>query len=305
MKNILEGIFSHKINELDLDQLGQIAVTKNPAEQLKAAMDPNVNVRVMLFQNPNLVDDVWETLAEDKESLVRSIVAKETPVQDAIQKLLKDEDNIVRASLAENPMLSVKDREILAQDGALTVRAAVARAKNLPDSVLQILRKDNNPIIKNELEKRKDIQQNMLFDSSVERKEAFDDDFLAQCVSYDDSVFGNNCAMSVYKMPTDAEKMIADAQSTSTSKIRLELLSSSNVAEVRRAVANNANTPIEVLEDMANNDVAPDIAEDARRNLEYRLQGKSECFGAGCVTTADFAPAVTATMHTPAKKRKK
>lgn len=300
MKEILEGIFGHKINKIDLDQMGKIATTEVPSEQLKAAENPNVNVRAMLLQNKNLHDHVWEVLADDKEISIRAMVAEDTPVQEVIEKLMGDPEDYVRAKLVNNKLLSVSDLEKLAQDTSLSVRLSVARRDNLPDSVYKILRQDTSPIVKNELEKNK-VSTPTLFDSA--QKEAYDD-YLSQCVSYDDSVFGGNCAMSVYKMPMDAEKMISDAQSTNTSKIRLELLSISNIAEVRRAVANNANTPIEVLEDMANNDVAPDIAEDARRNLEYRLQGKSECFGGGCVTTADFAPAVTATMHTPSKKTK-
>lgn len=301
MKEILEGIFGHKVNKFDLDQMGRIATTEVPSEQLKAAENPNVNIRAMLFQNKNLHDHVWEVLADDEEISIRAMVAEDTPVQEVIEKLMGDPEDYVRAKLVSNKLLSVSDLEKLAQDTSLSVRLSVARKDNLPDSVYKILRQDSSPIVKNELEKNK-VSNPTLFDSA--HKEAYDDGYVSQCVSYDDSVFGNNCAMSVYKMPMEAEKMINDAQSTSTSKIRLELLSISNIAEVRRAVANNANTPIEVLEDMANNDVAPDIAEDARRNLEYRLQGKSECFGGGCVTTADFAPAVTATMHTPSKKKK-
>lgn len=325
MRSILEDWFSNKIkginlrnmfggpngatvqtSSVDFDEVERITNTKDEKEQLAIAKDPDINKKVLLFQNPFLYPKVHEVLASDEDETIRSIIAKETNLEYVIEGLIDDAKESVRIALVKNPTLNERQKERLARDPSLLVRSALADSDNLPESVMEILKNDASPIVVNKVKNNKSWQNNLPFLDS--KKEAIDDseDFVSQAVSYDNHPFGTPGDLA-----HTGDKQLEMAKSDKTSAIRLEILSLSNIPEVRREVAKNPKTSIDCLKDMIASDVDPEVVENAQRNLDNRSYDAEfnvkECFGgsASITTTADFAPAVTATMHSTSKKKKK
>ncbi|MCL5424018.1 MAG: hypothetical protein M1385_02945 [Candidatus Marsarchaeota archaeon] len=141
------------------DVLDEIVISNLPSGTGKRdiASHPNVNVKTLV------------KLADNHSSFVRTAVAlnKRTPVK-VLQKLIKDNDWIVRNTIAKNSK-NANLLESLAYDNNINVRLSVAKNRNISITTLLQLLNDNNDVVAKTVssvidgEDRKDRKYNKLF----------------------------------------------------------------------------------------------------------------------------------------------
>ena len=124
---------------------------QNYQQQFQRAQEENRELKNELSglrqQNEELTQKLLQKLAKDDDQLVRWGVARnpDTPVE-LLQKLAKDNDLNVRQGVAKNPNTPVQLLQQLAKDDDLNVRRRVAENPNTPVELLQQLAKDDDHV---------------------------------------------------------------------------------------------------------------------------------------------------------------
>jgi len=116
-------------------------------EELSA--DKDTLVRSGVARNPNTRPEVLDTLAQDESVWVRSRVARNPYTSpEALGMLAHDERVWVRAEVAENPKTSPEVLRCLAEDSEYTTRVAVARNLRTSPEVLDDLVEDSEHTVR-------------------------------------------------------------------------------------------------------------------------------------------------------------
>ncbi len=103
------------------------------------------NVRTYLLNHPNVTPELLMKLAQDESPQVRQAVASKANTSVTILFVLAlDEDSEVRQKLASNSNTPITILERLAQDTAPSVRQAVVNNNNTPVALLEQLAHDDN-----------------------------------------------------------------------------------------------------------------------------------------------------------------
>ena len=183
----------------------------------------------------NVSPEILEELAENKDSYVRSAVARNpnTPPE-ALKKLAEDENEYIRGRIAENPSTPAEAFMKLAEDEDWSVKGAVAMNPNTPSEILMKLAEDENEIVTSNVAKNPNTPAEALM------KLAEDED---KWMRYD-----------VAKNPSIPAEI-------------LKKLAEDEDVVVRHKVAENPRTPAEILRKLAK-DENGDVRNVARRRLE-------------------------------------
>lgn len=167
------GLVEFLSNDSDVSVLSGLASNPNVGTELLIQLieksresEENVEIRQGVAKNPNLSGDLFVILSKDEDELVRISVADnlQTPVE-VLERLVSEEphgeDYGVRRYLAGNPNCPVELLEILAMDSSSGVRSEVAGNPNVSPEVLSKLATDpdeyvrscvqNNPISTGEI----------------------------------------------------------------------------------------------------------------------------------------------------------
>lgn len=233
------------------DPEAQIAMARNenisPALQEFFANSLNVDVRRALARNTSLTSEAaQDRLVCDEDNLVREALAGNLNLTEEIQEeLAYDDSSWVRFDLSRNPSLMMRPQRILADDDGDFI-LFLARVSNLTTERQQTLAQDDDAEIREALAENPnltmELQQTLADDDAVEVRRA---------------LAGNpNLTMELQQTLADdgAEVRRALAGNCNLTPELQQTLANDDDSEVRRALAHNRNLTAEVQQMIAEDD---------------------------------------------------
>ncbi len=293
---------------VDEDEDIRKEVARNPNCPIKTleqlATDEDKYVRKAVAGNPNCPIETLQQLASDEgqSALKEDIAENPNSPTKLLQQLAVDEDKDIREAVARNPNCPIKTLEQLATDEDKYVRKAVARNPNCPIETLQQLTYDEtqsalkediakNPSCSVELLHYFSIDNSSFVRRAVAKNPNCSVELLQKLASDEDEDVRKVCCEVAQQPDYPIEKQQAILQGTLTffasgnlpSDRRLFALRSPHCPTEplmrcatsldfleRRAVAQNPNTPAEVLQTMVATDADRVVRQHAQANLDSR-----------------------------------
>lgn len=204
-----------------------------------------------LAQRNDLPEDILRYLSRHGDQTVRYHVAKNpnTP-SDIFDTFLNDKRATVRKALASRKDLSEIQYSILAEDSDVSVRRAIARNKAVPNTVLEILENDEDPDIIT-------IVQHRLYNKPSSSKQAKDLAKRAQISTSPEEL--DELSKSKYPSVRLAVAKNEYASEDTLRRLYTDTYSKKfgdtywDEGQIVIYLAQNINTPLDVLEDICDN----------------------------------------------------
>ncbi|HAX78427.1 MAG TPA: hypothetical protein DCY88_22020 [Cyanobacteria bacterium UBA11372] len=281
------------VEELALNKNSRLraAIGRNPSTPVhilrKLAEDPNITVLKAVAQNSNTPVDILIRFVVNPDFLVRMSLASNVKAPIVIlESLVNDELELVRANLAKNVSAPIFILERLAQDPDESVREGVTENSQTPASLLELLvntwsdktraniAKHSNSgaetLMKLAEDKSSCVRASLLENNNI--SEAIIEKILGATLTkiqqQTKDIYGEVCILcKIARHPNTSSLMLEKLALNLCDRIRWNL--GSNLVDVQEAIASNINTPISVLEDLAN-----DSFEITQRTARKTLKAK-------------------------------
>jgi hypothetical protein len=254
-----ENILS-KISKMSKEELINLAWNTSDVKILnKLAENENYEVRRAVAGNEYTSADMLVMLASDKDWCVRSGVAwNENTSVDVLVMLAKDETSHVREMVAGIANTPIDVLAVLAQDEDYWVRRAVALNKNTPIEILAVLAKDEDEDV------RKAVAENK--NTSVETLAMLTKDndiWISETAEIALKKRNKNLGkkkiltLDVTTLPYDVRMAIAENEESPLEL--LEVLAYDSDGDVREEVAKNKSVTAHILDKMADYELANEL----------------------------------------------
>lgn len=242
-------------------QLGTVEHPHTDSDTLRElAVSQWAHIRLGVAGHVNTPQDALDKLAQDQDPLVRMAVALNinTPVS-ALEKLVTDRDPWLRKAVGCHPNASANLLIQLAEDAEdHHAREAVALNPNSPTSLLEELAKDSGYLVSIGLAQNPNTPVRILKqlgqypNGEVQRRAEFALFGLARNPNTPISILEQLEQYSNSQVQTFASSNLERiATSPQTDSETLRMLAISQSVQIRYSVAGNQNTPVDVLEQFA------------------------------------------------------
>ena len=249
-----------KISKMSKEELINLAWNTSDVKILnKLAENENYEVRRAVAGNEYTSADMLVMLASDKDWCVRSGVAwNENTSVDVLVMLAKDETSHVREMVAGIANTPIDVLAVLAQDEDYWVRRAVALNKNTPIEILAVLAKDEDEDV------RKAVAENK--NTSVETLAMLTKDndiWISETAEIALKKRNKNLGkkkiltLDVTTLPYDVRMAIAENEESPLEL--LEVLAYDSDGDVREEVAKNKSVTAHILDKMADYELANEL----------------------------------------------
>ncbi|MBD3404329.1 hypothetical protein GF420_15675 [candidate division GN15 bacterium] len=108
-----------------------------PVETMKLLAEEKWGIRVTLAVNPNLPEELMDTLSRDRQYFVRGALASNPSIPQRLMRVFSQDVDWVRGLLATNTSIPRGLMELLAEDQTLFVRDLLAKNPALPEDMME------------------------------------------------------------------------------------------------------------------------------------------------------------------------
>ena len=218
-----------------------------PPELLeKLCRDPSQEVRLAVARSHSSPSSCLQELAKDLDVSVRQSVASNISAPaELLDELSRDPDASIRQAVAANTQALPESLEFLSKDPDLSVRTSVARSAATPIGALEVLSKDP------QLQIRQVVAWNTAVPLAILSVLSEDPDASVQRIVAMNPNATPEMVLSLIRKHVGAQWRSGLARRSDAKPVLRELALDPEI-DVRLAVAQNPNTPVETLFALAN-----------------------------------------------------